>query len=843
MARPMGYNEDPLNDSISKLAFEAIREVDRIAAAGGLQKESVKRTIWTVLGLFRDIVREHTNNSTQKTEQIGPQIPQKLTYEEIQKSIRLNESILSVFAAASKELNALGPQPRATMIKPILTGKPWLIKAYQQMLELHGEFMNQVNFATMLHRVATLVSEASHQFWLLQEHPEFVHSLLDKLEEIWDRFDGQTYPSIMWSFGKLGPAMRSLMIKNRPYDVFIQDMLERSRHHFSSMTERDILNLLLGVSYSGVSPVILKPFLRAFSKVVMMKCDALRPRDLCSLSVCCSRLNYRQDIALLDRICDATEAQIQSFTPNELASFVRGIAFLEHPMSLSLRTKIMEHLESKMDEYSLADMIRVFHGMILVSHYPEQKALDHLCYRFEHVSDLKELEANFVSSFLLVLASVGHQRIDSITVCKRHFVENPTLYNPSTTTKFLWCLCVLDQLDDLVLKGVEKTTFVSLPVSQRTLEHRRTLCKIFIYLRIIQKKDLPQFVTRELEEACYSAWRAALRYQSPFGAIDEGFAILGDVGLDCKEALLLEKIPLRASTAILPAGQFGIEEDLKLVVEIITRSQLFKNNDSVNSLQCRWRQMILEALDWKVIHIRVPEWNRISSQNQKAQYLSKSIYEKTGVKVSQLDDFGKELKNVVEAIPAKLEEEEKQLTNNSDLYQSITADGEKLKLEPDLLLDDQEDGRFQNLVSTKSTSQAQKPPRFEEEILTEAEDVLTTSSESDEFDEGISTSTTAKSLDSTFSEALLADEAEHGLASSTDSDLSDDISDSTDDDEEKEERYNESILDTALAEGVSSEAANEMTSGSQGEDDINMDELLISDNDDETQGHDRRSTH
>lgn len=118
-----GLNEDPLNDSISKLAFEAIREVDRVAAAGGLHQESVKKTIWTVLGHFRDILREHTNHSSQNLDTPGSLSRPKLSYEEIQKSCKLNDSILSVFSAASKELEALGPQPKGPMVKHILKGK------------------------------------------------------------------------------------------------------------------------------------------------------------------------------------------------------------------------------------------------------------------------------------------------------------------------------------------------------------------------------------------------------------------------------------------------------------------------------------------------------------------------------------------------------------------------------------------------------------------------------------------------------------------------------------------------------------------------------------------------
>lgn len=348
--------------------------------------------------------------------------------------------------------------------------------------------MNQVNFATMLHRVASMVAETSHQTWLLQEHPNFVRSLLDQIIENWNLFDAHSYSSMMWSFGKLGPAMRSLTIRNRPYDVFVQDILERSRQHFSSMTDRDVLNLLLGVSYSGVSPVILKPFLRSFSKVVLMKCEEFRPRDLCCLSVCYSRLNFRQDTQLLDRICQIAENKIEAFTPTELSSFFRGMAFLEHLVPLSFRIKILEDLESRIEEYTLVDMIKVFHGMTLLSHYPEGPVLDQFFKRFEATSDLSELDANTVSSFLTILASVGLPREDSINLCKRHFANHPALYSPSTVAKFLWSLCVLDQIDDPVLEAVEKTTFATLPVHHRSLEHRRMLCKVLIYLRIVQKK-------------------------------------------------------------------------------------------------------------------------------------------------------------------------------------------------------------------------------------------------------------------------------------------------------------------------------------------------------------------
>lgn len=118
--------------------------------------------------------------------------------------------------------------------------------------------------------------------------------------------------------------------------------------------------------------------------------------------------------------------------------------------------------------------------------------------------------------------------------------------------------------------------------------------------------------------------------------------------------------------------------------------------------------------------MKVPLWNRLSSKNERAKYLAKVIQEKTGIHFSKLEEFGVKSEKVDE--PVKQEEEEEQLVNNSDLYASVAANGEKIQLEPELILNDQLDGRFQNLVS--STPQEDKeledaPPEESKILMTE----------------------------------------------------------------------------------------------------------------------------
>lgn len=119
-----------------------------------------------------------------------------------------------------------------------------------------------------------------------------------------------------------------------------------------------------------------------------------------------------------------------------------------------------------------------------------------------------------------------------------------------------------------------------------------------------------------------------------------------------------------------------------------------------------------------MVHMKVPLWNRLSSKNERGKYLAKVIQEKTGINFSKLEEFGVKSEKVDE--PVKQEEE--QFLNNSDLYASVAANGEKIQLEPELILNDQLDGRFQNLVS--STSQEDKeledaPPEESKTLMTE----------------------------------------------------------------------------------------------------------------------------
>ena len=64
-------------------------------------------------------------------------------------------------------------------------------------------------------------------------------------------------------------------------------------------------------------------------------------------------------------------------------------------------------------------------------------------------------------------------------------------------------------------------------------------------------------------------------------------------------------MPLRLSTASLPASVTGLEKDMDVAVEVITRAQVFYNNEAVLVPVPRWRHSLLEALVSALVESRL----------------------------------------------------------------------------------------------------------------------------------------------------------------------------------------------------------------------------------------------
>lgn len=53
-----------------------------------------------------------------------------------------------------------------------------MLETYRSILRTHGDELNEVNLATMLHRVASNTATARQEAWVLREYKELIHDIL-----------------------------------------------------------------------------------------------------------------------------------------------------------------------------------------------------------------------------------------------------------------------------------------------------------------------------------------------------------------------------------------------------------------------------------------------------------------------------------------------------------------------------------------------------------------------------------------------------------------------------------------------------------------------------------------
>ncbi|GMH41949.1 hypothetical protein BSKO_09868 [Bryopsis sp. KO-2023] len=617
-----------IDTMVSRLATEALQEVQRLKSVDGFANEETRRIVWQVMRLFREIVRDQSERQGQAGATVNT-LPSPAGREA---SAKLNETIQNLYASSRGEMEKLESGSPLNDCHRIVGG---LLSAYKEILEQNASVLNATNISTMLHRTATIVGSKSLQAWTIREHTDFLKALAGEVSRRLGLFDPQGYATVVWSFGKLGPGMRSLDVGVKSFDRLMEDLMEVSRRDLTRFTLNDSMNIVLGLAELGTSQHSSWAFLRGLSRVLSSKASALGPGDIAALLWAFAKLKYTQCGELVSRMCDIAEHQMDQFDPAMLGSFLRGLVIVEHNGTPTMMKAALAEIERRIDEYDLQTMSKVVWALLLLSYHPGEVIMNRLGDLF--CSQPENLTHQIVTATILALAHCGEPHHSAIDAAKAHFMDHISNYRSSDICKFLWSLSMLDALDSDLLKAVEGSSFEGLSPHQYGVEGRRQLCQILISWRILNNQPPPGFVTRELEEGCYSAWRAVQRTKTTFGLVPEVLEFLKKADFECRSPLLIEKIPLSVTSAV--REKTATHEELKLILEVATRAQNYHNRPSLQKPRQRWRQRILEALGWTVIRIPVDQWNKQMSQDAKAGFLRKLIYERTSVAVD-LSEFG-----------------------------------------------------------------------------------------------------------------------------------------------------------------------------------------------------------
>lgn len=448
-------------------------------------------------------------------------------------------------------------------------------------------------------------------------------------------FDPQGYATIVWSFGKLGPQAKQISLGPDSFEQMMEGLLEAARQDLSRFNLNDSLNIVLGLAGLQLSQNTSGGLLRGLSKILHHKVHQLPPNDLVALLWALGKLEDMSNGDLVTKMCQAVEQNFKLFDIAALCTFLRGLVAVSHQGTIALVTKAQHTMEQKIDDLDLNALSKGVWALLPLSVHPGSVLMGHLG---DLLSSAPEnLSPAVVTRTMVALTHKEVPHAAAVETAKAHFIENASQYTASDVTSLLWCLSMMDALDADVFDAAKAVQFKGLTPSQLSFENKRQLCQVLISWRILHGQSSPDFMSFELEEACYDAWKATQRVRTTFGLVSEVMQILKSMDFTCRSPLLLDKIPMSVTSAV-RGGQPG-EDDLKLVVEVGSRMHVYRNRLTLLKPRQRWRNQILHSVGWTVIRVPVTTWNGLPSHEARVTLLKKLIESKSSAKSP--DDMNK----------------------------------------------------------------------------------------------------------------------------------------------------------------------------------------------------------
>ena len=189
-APPVTADHDPINTTISRLSLETVKELERVAEVGALQRDDVKQSVRNILDLLRAVSREQFRRTGAGG--VEPRKSMIMPTPFPERDVQLNNSIMSIALDARNSLQNLATNASIAEKRSILEGLRLIrncdadvrcvgvLHSYRRLLESEVR-LNSVHITTMLHRTVSLSTRIGQHTWVLQKHDDFIGSLLRKV--------------------------------------------------------------------------------------------------------------------------------------------------------------------------------------------------------------------------------------------------------------------------------------------------------------------------------------------------------------------------------------------------------------------------------------------------------------------------------------------------------------------------------------------------------------------------------------------------------------------------------------------------------------------------------------
>lgn len=434
-------------------------------------------------------------------------------------------------------------------------------------------------------------------------------------------FDSQGYATVVWSFGKLGAHAKQINVENSTFEQMMEGLLAAAQQNLSKFSLNDSLNVVLGLAGLQLSAKASGGLLRGLTKDFYYKVHQLHPNDLLALLWALGKLEGAYTSDLVGKMCAAVEKNFSQFDIAALCAFLKGLSSVSHRGTISLVNRAQFLMQQKADDFDLKTASKVVWTLLPLSVYPGSVLMNVLGDLLS--SDQENLNPSTVTSTLAAMTHMDVPQPGAVEAAKEYFKQNSSQFTVSDAVRFLWSLSLMGALDSDIFTAAKVSALKDITPNQLSFEDKRQLCQLLISWRILNGQSSHGLFSFDIEESCYEAWKASQRVRSTFGFVSEVMGVLKEMGFTCRSPLVLDKIPMTVTSAV-KTGQPG-EDDLKLIIEVGSRTHTYRNKSPLLKPQQRWRTKILETMGWTVIRIPVFTWNRSPGKESRISLLQQAI--------------------------------------------------------------------------------------------------------------------------------------------------------------------------------------------------------------------------
>ncbi|GMH42380.1 hypothetical protein BSKO_10299 [Bryopsis sp. KO-2023] len=537
-------------------------------------------------------------------------------------AVKLNNQIVRQGHNARQKILALGDNAwRTEKSKAVLTS---LINDYDHLLVMNRSRLDHINIATMLMKVMQTGGTCGWSLNILPTHNQFIGKLLSQGSKCFHQLDPGAAAYVIWSMGKLGKRIRSVTAARLDITKVVGMCVGRLREGVDWLSPRQLEACLRGLALLQHTRCreVLGPVVKRLDE----RTQEFTIEQVLSLYWAVVKLGGRCTQEL-ERFVMSDILKFDEVSPQHISLLTWCLAKVGSSSVGQCLPQIVETVSSRRDQFGPLYSGKVLWALSLFAYHPGDEFI-------LWVGQLMSSHGTRISPEIIGVSLNSFVNLNTLPegfekAMKHHFIAMNDRYEVPDICDMLWCLSIMGKLDQSLLDMARKR-LQDIPFE--ILEQRNIvkMAQVLILLRQIPPPNLTvgNLLAPEVEERCLLVWKGIQERKQLFSEVASALTLLESMGYATEEKVLLEEIPMLVSTATKQPENGAEGGGDKYVVDLLflTHKHGITGMEITVPAKYRWRYQVLESLGFGKICVDVEDWGKLSTDEEKKEYLALNTY-------------------------------------------------------------------------------------------------------------------------------------------------------------------------------------------------------------------------